>query len=212
MKLTIFGATGRTGLEIVRLAVEKKYDVTVFVRNPEKLGLIKNKVRVIKGDIMSQTDVLSAVKGSDVVICALGPTKDSAPGFQPAATTLIIKAMNQAKVSRLISMTGAGVHVKGDRPGFVDKAIVSVMNLIAKKILSDGQEHARIVMESQLDWTIVRAPMLRSGPAKNSFTHGVVGDKELKPFINRSDVAVFILDIIGKKDFVRAAPVVADAK
>ena len=37
MKIIIFGATGTVGQELVKQAVEKGYEVTAFVRNPEKI-------------------------------------------------------------------------------------------------------------------------------------------------------------------------------
>lgn len=37
MKLCIFGATGRTGEELVLQSLEKKYSVIAYVRHPDKL-------------------------------------------------------------------------------------------------------------------------------------------------------------------------------
>ena len=37
--IIIFGATGGTGTELVQQALAKNYNVTAFVRNPEKLNL-----------------------------------------------------------------------------------------------------------------------------------------------------------------------------
>lgn len=38
MKITVFGATGRTGLHLVDQALARGHAVTVFVRSPAKLG------------------------------------------------------------------------------------------------------------------------------------------------------------------------------
>ena len=38
MKLVILGATGGTGLEVIRRAIERGHDVTALVRSPEKLA------------------------------------------------------------------------------------------------------------------------------------------------------------------------------
>lgn len=212
MKITIFGATGRTGIEIVNAALANGHEVTAFVRNPDKLSSLKGEITIVKGDILSPNDVLAAVKGRDAVVSAIGPTKDSKEGFQPSATAVIVGAMKQANVRRLVTMTGAGVRTDGDRPRFIDKAIVLVMNLVFKKILRDGYGHAQVVKNSGLDWTIVRAPMLKNGLSKNTFTTGMVGDRHLEPHINRSDVALFIVSILAKREYFETMPVVADAK
>jgi uncharacterized protein YbjT (DUF2867 family) len=37
MKLLVLGATGGTGIEIVRQAIAQRHSVTAFVRSPERL-------------------------------------------------------------------------------------------------------------------------------------------------------------------------------
>lgn len=212
MKLAIFGATGRTGLEVVRLALARGHEVSAFVRNSHKLGDLKGKVEVVQGDIMSVDDVVKAIRGCDAVISAIGPTKDTQPGFQPQAIQAIIDGMQQGGIKRLITMTGAGVRAPEDSPKLIDKAIVGLMKVVAKKALSDGAEHAEIVMASDLDWTIVRAPMLKDGPVKSAYAVGMVGDNKLGVSINRADIANFILDIAEQNEFIHQLPMVADKK
>lgn len=38
-KLVVFGATGRTGKEVVKQALDKGHHVTAIVRTPEKLNI-----------------------------------------------------------------------------------------------------------------------------------------------------------------------------
>ena len=51
MKLIVLGATGGTGLEIVRQAVEHGHAVTAFVRSPERLKPFWNRITVKQGDL-----------------------------------------------------------------------------------------------------------------------------------------------------------------
>lgn len=39
LKLVVFGATGRTGKEVVKQALDKGHHVTAIVRTPEKLNI-----------------------------------------------------------------------------------------------------------------------------------------------------------------------------
>ena len=41
MKLLVLGATGGTGLEMVREAIERGHSVTAFVRSPERLQAVR---------------------------------------------------------------------------------------------------------------------------------------------------------------------------
>lgn len=42
MKIAVLGATGGTGVQVVKLALAAKHDVTAIVRNPENLKEIQN--------------------------------------------------------------------------------------------------------------------------------------------------------------------------
>ena len=48
MRLLIIGATGGTGLQVTRQAVEGGHSVTAFVRSPQKLGALRQRVVVVR--------------------------------------------------------------------------------------------------------------------------------------------------------------------
>ncbi len=79
MKLTFFGATGQTGMEIVKQALSSGHDVTVVARDPAKLGEFKSKVKVIQGDSTDSQVAEQAVAGADAVLSALGHVGNSPP-------------------------------------------------------------------------------------------------------------------------------------
>jgi putative NADH-flavin reductase len=72
MKLLIFGGTGRTGRALVEQALEQGDIVTVFARDPTKLGMAHENLRVMKGDIADYDSVETAIKAQDAVLSALG--------------------------------------------------------------------------------------------------------------------------------------------
>jgi putative NADH-flavin reductase len=51
MRLFILGANGRTGTELVDLALKQGHQVTAFVRSPEKLAIVDTRLHVIKGSL-----------------------------------------------------------------------------------------------------------------------------------------------------------------
>ncbi len=75
MKLTIFGATGRTGRQLLTQALEAGHEVTAFVRDPSKLGVTHSRLRVMQGDVYDASVVEDATKGQDAVLSALGPVR-----------------------------------------------------------------------------------------------------------------------------------------
>jgi len=72
MKLLIFGATGGTGRQLVDQALAQGHEVTAFVRNPAKLAMQHEKLKVVQGNVMDCHSVGAAVAGQDAVFSALG--------------------------------------------------------------------------------------------------------------------------------------------
>ncbi|PVD18874.1 hypothetical protein C0Q70_21431 [Pomacea canaliculata] len=72
MKVAVLGATGPTGVEVVKQALELGYDVVALVRDPEKLAtLVKHdKLKVHKVDVTKQEDLVGPLKGVDGIVSA----------------------------------------------------------------------------------------------------------------------------------------------
>ncbi|MDQ6660716.1 MAG: NAD(P)H-binding protein, partial [Chloroflexota bacterium] len=68
MKLTIFGATGRTGLQLVQQALEAGHGVVALVRTPAKMPIQHERLTLMQGDAMNPADVEKAVQGADAVL------------------------------------------------------------------------------------------------------------------------------------------------
>ena len=51
MKLVVLGATGGTGMEIVRQAIEHGHSVTAFVRSADRLKPFRDRIIVKQGDL-----------------------------------------------------------------------------------------------------------------------------------------------------------------
>jgi putative NADH-flavin reductase len=72
MKVLVFGATGGTGRQLVRQALEQGHVVTAFARDPGKMHLVHDNLRVVRGDILEPASIETAVAGQDAVMSALG--------------------------------------------------------------------------------------------------------------------------------------------
>lgn len=62
LNIIIFGATGRTGKELLQRALDEGHTVTAFVRNPSKLGISDSKLKVVQGEVTRYTDVDHVLK------------------------------------------------------------------------------------------------------------------------------------------------------
>src|SRR6266480_7237908 len=104
MKLLVLGATGGTGLEIVRQAIERGHSVTAFVRSPERLKPFQDRVTVKQGDLLSRAELERVIIGHDAVVSGFGPrvpiSKADANLLQQFAVALT-SAMLHAGVRRV---------------------------------------------------------------------------------------------------------------
>jgi uncharacterized protein YbjT (DUF2867 family) len=73
MILTVFGATGQIGRLVVGDLLVVGHDVTVYIRNPGKLGDRDPRLSTIAGELTDEIRIRQAVRGADAVISALGP-------------------------------------------------------------------------------------------------------------------------------------------
>ncbi|GAB4148646.1 MAG: SDR family oxidoreductase [Patescibacteria group bacterium] len=207
--ILVVGAAGKSGLEVVKEALKRGYKVKALVRTPAKLGDYQNKVEVVQGDATIYDNVLEAVSGVDAVVSVIGATPRSRPGMQPLATENIIKSMQEKGIKRLITMTGAGVRTSGDQPKFMDKLVRATMKLVARKIINDAEDHAEVVKSSDLDWTVVRVPILTDDIGTGKYNFGKVGDPQMSLKICRADAALFIIEALDKPEFYKQMPMVS---
>ena len=76
MNIVIFGANGKTGVLIVKQALNEGHNVTAFVRNKESIDFTNERLKVTEGDVMNYCKVESVIEGTDAVILALGNNKE----------------------------------------------------------------------------------------------------------------------------------------
>lgn len=193
MKVAVFGASGRTGRPLVEQALARGHWVTAFVRDPTRLPVAHERLRVVRGDVADAAAVEEAVAGQDAVVSALGHAKGSASDVQTRGIQNIVAAMERHGVRRLVSLTGAGVRDVGDEPKLVDRAITLLLKTLQRDVLEDAERHAEVIRASDLEWVIVRGPRLTEGEKRGGYRVGSVG-KNSGTRISRADLAEFMLD------------------
>lgn len=208
MKLAIFGASGRTGHVLVAQALASGHDVNALVRTPSRFDLQHERLHLIQGDLQDEAKVAEVVAGTDAVLSVLGP-KGNQPTFVVSkGTANVITAMRQHGVRRLVVSAGAGVRDSQDRPGLFDKGIGALIKLTASNVYEDMVRTVDLVRTSDMDWTVVRAPMLTDGPATSNIKVGYVG-AGVGPRVSRGNLAAFMLGQANDATYYRQAPVIS---
>ena len=193
LRLLIIGATGGTGRQLVEQALAQGHEVTALVRDPARLPVADQKLRVLKGDVLDCATLEPAMHGQDAVLCALGHKRFLGPStILSQGTANILRAMENAGVARFICETSLAIGNTAGRGGLV--ATFIVYPLILPFYMWDKLRQEKLIEESDLDWVIVRPAALTNGAARGRFRHGPnVGSYVLPVRISRADVAAFML-------------------
>src|SRR5712691_12727553 len=158
MNLVVLGATGATGLEIVRQAIARGHSVTALVRSPERLKPYRDRITIEQGDLLSSAELERVIRGHDAVVSGFGPrapiSKSDANLLQQFAVALT-SAMLHAEVRRVVVESVAFLF----RDSIVPPTYL-FGRLFFPGTVADASAMERVLGESELDWTIVRPPEL----------------------------------------------------
>ena len=205
--MLILGATGSVGTHLVSQALARDHEVTVLARNPSKLTLSHERLRVLQGDVLDPAAVDAAVRGQDAVILSLGRKHHRKPTtLFSDATRIVIDAMHRHGVRRLVAITGIGAGDSRGHGGFLYDRII--FPLVLKHTYADKDRQEELIRHSDLDWVIVRPASFTNGPLRDRLRvatdlRGVTIGK-----ISRADVAAFVLDQLTNDSYVRKQPLI----
>ncbi|WP_301110123.1 NAD(P)-dependent oxidoreductase [Sporosarcina sp.] len=164
MKIVIFGATGRTGSDIVRLALADGHEVKAFARTPDKVTPHLN-LAVVQGDVRDAQAVKEAIEGADAVVSALGT--DGTTTLTEAMSS-IIEGMIAYSVSRIVTIGTAGILESRTEPS----KLRYQSNESHRKLTFAAEEHHKVfdmLSSSSLEWTIVCPTYLPGGEATGNY-------------------------------------------
>jgi uncharacterized protein YbjT (DUF2867 family) len=162
MKLVVLGATGGTGVEIVRQAIEHGHSVTAFVRSAERLRPFGDRIAVRQGDLLHVGELERAISGHDAILSGFGPrvpiVKTDANLLRSFAIALTA-AMQRAGVRRVVVVSTAFLF----RDSIVPPTYL-LGRLFFPGVVVDAAGMERTFVESGLACTIVRPPRLTDRP------------------------------------------------
>ena len=203
-KIIVFGASGKTGQLVVEQALEAGYLITVIIRNPDAFKLYHKNLEIIKGDVLEPTTFENAVIGKDAVISCLGSTGKVPTTVYSQGVRNINSAMCKAGIKRIICISAGAIIVPADG-SFITKFVVkNILQRLFKYIYADMLLMEKILIKSDLDWTIIRSPRLTNN--KRIGKYRIAINKHLKNLssISRADLADYIITHLNDKNTFKA--------
>ncbi|MFE9608422.1 NAD(P)-dependent oxidoreductase [Streptomyces sp. NPDC006012] len=197
MNLTVFGATGGIGQEIVRQALSAGHKVTAVVRDPARLTVTGSALEVVRADLTDPEEVRPAVAGRDAALSGLGARSRRDAGVTTRLTRTVLAAMEAEHIRRLVLVSAGPVGPAPKDDGFLDRTARGLVSAILKDVYADLRETEAELARSDTDWTSVRPPRLQDKPLTGTYRTVIGGFPRGGRFIARADVAHAMLTMTG---------------
>lgn len=203
MRLTVFGATGGVGGEIVRQALAAGHEVTAVVRDPSRLSARGEGLEVFRADLTDPEALRPAVAGRDAVLSGLGPHRKADAGVAARLTRSVLRAMEAEGVRRLVVVSASPVGPPPEPQPVVDRIVGALISKILKPVYDDLRAMEADLASSGTDWTSVRPPRLQDKPVTGVYRQVVGGTPPSGRFIGRADVAHAMLAAVDDLSTVK---------
>lgn len=164
MKLTVFGATGGIGRELVQQGLAAGHEVTAVVRDPARLTVTGAQLQVVRADLTDPEVLRPAVAGRDAVLSGLGPRARKDAGIAARLTRVVLAAMEAEQVRRVLAVSAGPVGPAPVDEGAVDRWMRGLVSAVLKDVYADLSEMEAELAASGTDWTVVRPPRLQNKP------------------------------------------------
>ena len=201
MKVVIFGASGKTGINLVNQALNKGYEVTAYVRRENSINIVNPLLKVVVGQLNDIKLLEKTLTGCDICFSVLGgkSLRKRIPEFTNGLKN-IVKLLESKNVNRFIYLSSLGA---GESRFFMKQPMrFIIVDLILKFPLLDHSENEEIIKNSGLDWTIVRPGSINDD---DKIVDVVSGSENIifkgNPKASRASVASFMLNQISNETY-----------
>lgn len=205
MKIVIFGANGKTGLQLVEQALAKGHQVFAYIRRPGSILIDNPKLKTVIGNLNEPLKMKDMISGADACISALGTgslTKHSLEITNGIKN--IISIMEMTKVHRFIYLSSLGAN---ESRYLIPQPMRFFLTRILLRVpLADHNTNENNIMKSKLQWTIVRPGSLTDGLLTGKLKHGTEKTKmKGGAAISRANVASFMIQQLTDTNYHQKA-------
>ncbi len=190
MKITVFGATGRTGRHVLAEGLRRGHQMTAFTRHPQALDDLTALAAVVHGDARDPDAVRKTIDSADAGISTIAGAVRNDPHRLADIARVLTQAMADRGVRRLVVTSAYPIIV--DNPPLA----MAVLRRLLATPYADNAAMEQLVTTSGLDWTIVRLNRLTNKPATGT-VHTSRGLLAKPHGIARADAAATLLDIVA---------------
>lgn len=198
-KVVLIGASGFAGSAILKELLKRGHEVTAVVRHPEKITLSDKLLNVVKADVADTEKLIEVCRGKDAVISAYNPGWNNPNMYDELVRNypLILKAVKEAGVKRLLIVGGAGTLFCAPGLRVIDSGVIP--DEIMGGVKSLGKFYLNtLTKEKDIDWVFFSpAGVLEPGESTGKYRLGkddLIVDANGKSHITVGDYAVAMVN------------------
>ena len=210
MQLTVLGATGGTGAQVVEQALAAGHRVLVGLRGPTRP--MPDGVDVVQADVLDPSTLAAAIPpGTDAVLFAIG----SASGRWPTTVysqgmVHVLGAMGGVGVRRVVALSATPVTAVSEVGVLERWVLFPLLWQFFGGSYADMGRMEESLAGSGVDWTVLRPPRLMDGPMTGGYRRGLDGHLAGGRSISRADLAHAMLSSVTEGWGLRRCVAVAD--
>ena len=201
--IAVLGGSGRTGKFLVSELLRRDHSLKLLLRTPEKFSHSNPSIEIIRGDATDPNAMRALLKNCQAVISTVGQRKDE-PLVANRAAENIVTAMHEFGIRRYIFVAGININTPHDDKGAQTLAATTWMTENFPLIQEDRQQAFATIANSDIDWTLVRVPMIEFTEGRNNLSLDLKDCGGSK--ITADAIASFLVDALNDERHVRKAP------
>lgn len=197
-KIALLGATSKTGIELIKLFSEAaNVEVFAFIRNVKKLEtelvrLPKN-LKIVPFDVrgdrawmreLSECSIWISIVGISGLLAARKPNK-----LYENTANLLTQLAIQFNPKRVFVVTSGGVVESPGEPWILKKVLKPYF---LNPMYDDMREMEKLILQSSMNFTIVRPPYLTNGKMKGDYRTILDSWFDDDKDLSRKDLAHFL--------------------
>ncbi|MEA5459389.1 NAD(P)H-binding protein [Arcicella sp. LKC2W] len=208
--IAVIGGTGKAGKYLVNQLVQRGFRLKLLIRNPETFQLKNPLIQVVEGNANNATDIHLLMQGCNTIISTLGLGQPSSEtNIFSESTKNILLAMTNHQIQRYIVITGLNVNTPFDKKSPKTQFATDWMYANYPKTTADKQTEYDILSSSNVDWTLVRLPLIEQTDEKGNIKVSLEDCLEDK--ISATNLAEFLIEQLTDDRFIKQAPFIANS-
>lgn len=198
--IALIGGGCTTGKTFIQEAVDRDYRIKALVPDPLSFSLMHDNLTVIDGSSNSYENIKNTIDQTDVVV--IFALEENLPLINLDIIGNLSRALRESQLNRLIVVIPAAFHLEEDNPGFRDNLNSFWFQLFNKAAYNQINDIIPEIIDSNFNWTLIRAPRLTNGIPEKIYEVGSIG-MEASRYISRRDLSYFILKNVDEEKYVK---------